>query len=293
MGTNSPNETKCLCKYTPEGQILNTSIYAEFEKAPFQDGTFRYCFKGTIKNLYGDKVYTNDFSSGKCVVKVYKNLRYFQDYNIDFICSMYAYQEAQLFNQIIKIPNKFNFIIPYGGSVHLLSGFKLFGLFKVSTNKESKQFLLPNMKVSIEPFLDGTYTKFSSNSGYENPDFDAYIPAFSHFTWIHSKGRKVVLDVQGIFKNGRYYLTDPACQSLEQLYGNSDLGAMGLIKFLMCHKHNNICQNWKWVPKEISGILKSYNTLSIKRTSFKFENEKNIKTYTPIYINLLKMVRFD
>ena len=68
---------------------------------------------------------------------------------------------------------------------------------------------------------------------------------------------------------------------------------MGLIKFLMCHKHNNICQNWKWVPKEINGILKSYNTLSIKRTSFKFENEKNIKTYTPIYINVLKMVRFD
>ena len=71
------------------------------------------------------------------------------------------------------------------------------------------------------------------------------------------------MDVQGIFKNGRYYLTDPACQSLEQLYGNSDLGAMGLIKFLMCHKHNNICQNWKWVPKEISGILKSYNTYRI------------------------------
>ena len=76
------------------------------------------------------------------------------------------------------------------------------------------------MKVAIEPFLNGKYIKFSSNSGYENPDFDAYIPSFSHFTWIQSKWTRVVLDVQGIFKNGRYYLTDPACQSIDQKFGN-------------------------------------------------------------------------
>ena len=293
MGVSCPNETKCLCKYLSGGEAINTQIYAEFEEKFFQKGTFRYCYKGTIKNLNGDEVTTNDFYTGKCVVKVYQNNRFTQDYYIDFICSLYAYEEARLFNEIIKIPNKLNFIIPYGGSVHLLAGFKLFGLFKVSTNDDSKKYLSPDMKVAIEPYLDGTYIKFSSNTGYENPDFDAYIPAFSHFTWIHSKGRRVVMDVQGIFKNGRYYLTDPACQSLEQLYGNSDLGAMGLIKFLICHKHNNICQNWKWIPMEFNGLLRSFNALSIKRTSFRFENEKNIKTYTPVYINLLKLVRFD
>ena len=37
------------------------------------------------------------------------------------------------------------------------------------------------MKVVIEPFLDGDYIKFSSNTGYENPNFDAYIPSFYHF----------------------------------------------------------------------------------------------------------------
>ena len=44
---------------------------------------------------------------------------------------------------------------------------------------------------------------------------------------------------------------------------------------------------------EFNGLLRSFNALSIKRTSFRFENEKNIKTYTPVYINLLKLVRFD
>ena len=127
---------------------------------------------------------------------------------IDFIGSQYAYQQALLFNNVIGIPNKLNFILPYAGSVHLLAGFKLFGLFKVSTNDDSKKFLSPNMKVAIEPYLFGKYIKFSSNSGYENPDFDAFIPAFSHFTWIQSKGTSVVLDVQGVFRDGRYYLTD-------------------------------------------------------------------------------------
>ena len=135
------------------------------------------------------------------MVKVYKNQAYTQDYLLDFIGSQYEYEMALLFNQVIRIPNKLNFVLPYAGSVHLLAGFKLFGLFKVSTNDESKKYLSPNMKVAIEPFLDGQYTKFSSNSGYENPDFNAYIPAFSHFTWIYSKGTRVVMDVQGIFKN--------------------------------------------------------------------------------------------
>lgn len=293
MGVSCSNETKYLYKLLPGGGIIKKNIYSEFDEKPFAHGTFRYCFKGKIKDLEGDEITTNDFKSGKCVVKVYKNTKYTQDYLIDFIGSQYAHEEAKSYNQIIEVPNKLNFILPYGGSIHMLAGFKLFGLFKVSTNEHSKKYLSPDMKVAIEPFLDAQYIKFSSNTGYENPDFDAYIPSFSHFTWIHSKGKRVVMDVQGIFVSGKYYLTDPACQSLEQKFGNSDLGAMGLIKFLLCHKHNNICRNWKWIPKEFDGILKTFNAYSIKRTSFSFEHQKNIQKYTPIYVNLLKSINFD
>jgi hypothetical protein len=293
MGTSCANETKYLYKLLPGGNIIKKKIYSEFNEKPFAHGTFRYCFKGIIKDLEGDEITTNDFKSGKCVVKVYKKAKYTQDYLIDFIGSQYAYEEAKSYNKIIETPNKLNFILPYGGSVHILAGFKLFGLFKVSTDDRSKKYLSPDMKVAIEPFLDAQYIKFSSNTGYKNPDFDAYIPSFSHFTWIHSKGKRVVMDVQGIFVSNKYYLTDPACQSLEQKFGNSDLGAMGLIKFLLCHKHNNICRNWKWIPKEFDGILKGFNAYSIKRTSFSFEHQKNIEKYTPIYVNLLKSINFD
>ena len=205
--------------------------------------------------------------------------------------SQYAYEQAILFNNLIKIPNKMNFVLPYAGSVHLLACFKLFGLIKIS-NDDAEKYLSKDMKVAIEPYLYGNYIKFSSNSGYENPDFDAYIPAFSHFTWIYSRGTRVVMDVQGVFKNGKYYLTDPACQSLEQKFGNSDLGAMGICKFISCHKHNNICENWQWIPKSFEGLLKAYNASSIKRTSFVFENWKNIEKFRPLYMNLLQHIRF-
>ena len=55
-----------------------------------------------------------------------------------------------------------------------------------------------------------------------------------HYSWILYRGRKVILDVQGVFSNKKYYLTDPAVQSVDQEFGGSDLGAMGLIKFILC-----------------------------------------------------------
>ena len=293
MGVNCPNETKCLYKILSNGSTLKKDFYAEFKASFFDQGAFRYCYRGILKDLDGDEITTNDFPSGKCVVKVYKNTCYTQDYLIDFIGSQFAYEQAQMFNNLIKIPNKLNFVLPYAGSIHLLASFKLFGLFKISTNDEAKKYLSPDMKVAIEPFLEGEYIKFSSNSGYENPDFDAYIPAFSHYTQIYSRGTRVVLDVQGVFKNKKYYLTDPACQSLDEKFGNSDLGAMGLCKFILCHKHNDICRNWIWIPSQFQNMLKAYNATSIKRTSFNFENRKNIQTYRPLYLNLLKYINFN
>ena len=138
MGVSCPNETKCLSKVLSNGSTIRKNFYAEFNTSYFAKGGFRYCYIGTIKNLSGDEITTNDFPTGKCVVKVYINQNFTQDYLLDFIGSEYAYEMAILYNQIIRIPNKLNFILPYAGSVHLLAGFKLFGLFKVSTNENSK-----------------------------------------------------------------------------------------------------------------------------------------------------------
>ena len=68
---------------------------------------------------------------------------------------------------------------------------------------------------------------------------------------------------------------------------------MGLCKFIVCHRHNDYCKNWVWVPPQLNGILASVNANSIKRTSFTFDNMKNIQKYIPIYYNFLQTVKFD
>lgn len=64
--------------------------------------------------------------------------------------------------------------------------------------KKKYKFLSEGCQVAIDTFIKGKYEKFNSNTGYENPLFKNTIPAFSHFTWLNSKGKVVVMDVQGI-----------------------------------------------------------------------------------------------
>ena len=46
----------------------------------FEQGAFRYCYKGAIKNLKRDSIITIDFPLGQCVVKIYKKQFFTQDY---------------------------------------------------------------------------------------------------------------------------------------------------------------------------------------------------------------------
>lgn len=39
----------------------------------------------------------------------------------------------------------------------------------------------------------------------------------------------VVCDLQGVITDDRFLLTDPAVNSLEQLFGNTDCGKQGMI----------------------------------------------------------------
>ena len=45
MGVSCPNETKCLFKVLPSGQMLRQNIYAEFEEKSFSEGAFSIVLK--------------------------------------------------------------------------------------------------------------------------------------------------------------------------------------------------------------------------------------------------------
>lgn len=268
-------KTNNLFKVLDNSNLIDQNIYALLIKK-IESGSFRDCYKGEIKDKFGNFTTTKDFPSGECVVKIYKDPKYTQDFEKDFESSKVANEQALLFNKKIDIPNKINYILPYATYIDINGREEL---------------------ISIEPFLEGDFKKFYNNDGEEveqedGKRFNKHCSAFSHFTWLNFRGRMVITDLQGIFKKGKFYLTDPACQSLEQSYGNSDLGAQGIIKFLLFHKCTSICKKWPLLNiKFLKKFLTANDAASIKATKYSFEMTKNEK-YRPIYEGLLAQFNF-
>ena len=266
-------ETKYLYSIH-KGQFLDKQdFFVEFERKPFDiSGTFRNCHKGKILDRNRNVVTTEDFKTGKCVVKIPKNGTGTYNYKLDFICSEEAISLAKKYNnEVAKIPDKLNFLLPYGARLD-------YGDNKI---------------VSVEPFLEGEYIKFYNNDGEPYNRYKS-LTAFCHYTWIINKGRKVITDIQGIKLNNKFYLTDPACQSLEMKYGESDLGVQGLIKFLLYHKCNDICREWKWIDINSYFKLTKNEKASIKNSKYKFQSIINDKynKYLEIYQKCLELIGY-
>ena len=90
----------------------------------------------------------------------------------------------------------------------------------------------------VEPYLAGDYKKHNNNWGYVN-DNDRNTPqAFSHFTHVHTRGRYLVVDIQGV---GDMY-TDPQVHSNDgKGFGIGNCGQEGIRKFFATHECNALC----------------------------------------------------
>lgn len=99
-----------------------------------------------------------------------------------------------------------------------------------------------------EDFIDGRYQKFNTNSGWvaRDPQYDT-LQAFSHFTWVHSRKKMVICDLQGVQKGTEFLLTDPAFhhKTLICKYGGTNLAGPGIQKFFRTHTCNRICVTMK------------------------------------------------
>lgn len=93
---------------------------------------------------------------------------------------------------------------------------------------------------AVEPFLSGDFTKYSSNSGYVTDEIIRYTPhAFSHFTFEYSRGREIVVDVQGVGD----MLTDPQVHTRSgEGFGRGNMGLRGMALFFASHECNPICK---------------------------------------------------
>lgn len=115
--------------------------------------------------------------------------------------------------------------------------------------------------VSLEPFLEGEYTKYNSNSGWVNDDMgnktNQAAQAFSHFTFERSKGRFLVSDLQGVGE----MLTDPAVHTLDPDRFNlssSNLGEEGFKFFFASHECNDVCRRLQLKTSQAMVRSRSY-----------------------------------
>lgn len=65
---------------------------------------------------------------------------------------------------------------------------------------------------------------------------------FQHYTFIKSRRYAICCDLQGVLDGAKYLLTDPAVNSLDKRFGNTDMGVDGILQVLGTHKCNSLCK---------------------------------------------------
>ena len=246
-------------------------FFVEFDDF-LNEGTYRECYFGQYFNKDKEEIPINEYNTGDCVVKIPKKNSY--NHKFDFICSEFANNLAIKYNrEVAKISNKIKFILPYGAKLEEFKGKK------------------DNRIVSVEPYIGQDFYKYFNNDGSPLIKDDS-LSAFSHYTWIINKGRKVITDLQGVRKDdNRFILTDPACQSLGRDYGASDLGVQGLIRFMLNHECNEICENWEWINIDEHFNLPNNEKETIKSSKVLLPIAKT-NIYLKKYKELLESIDF-
>lgn len=88
-----------------------------------------------------------------------------------------------------------------------------------------------------------------------------YLLAFSHFTYVRSGGKLMVVDLQGALQKSmdgqkRFLLTDPAIHhrrrrsEKSRQYGRTDLGGKGMRSFFETHTCNELCRLFEFRVKK-------------------------------------------
>eukprot|EP01013_Petalomonas_cantuscygni_P025376 TRINITY_DN4730_c0_g1_i1.p1 TRINITY_DN4730_c0_g1~~TRINITY_DN4730_c0_g1_i1.p1 ORF type:complete len:234 (+),score=49.59 TRINITY_DN4730_c0_g1_i1:162-863(+) len=97
--------------------------------------------------------------------------------------------------------------------------------------------------LACEPYIAGEYRKHNNNWGYVNPEVMRNTPhAFSHFTWHYSKGKLLIVDIQGV----QDIYTDPQIHTMDgESYGVGNMGVRGIQQFFETHFCNDLCRSLK------------------------------------------------
>ncbi|XP_074934227.1 transient receptor potential cation channel subfamily M member 6 isoform X2 [Phalacrocorax aristotelis] len=114
-----------------------------------------------------------------------------------------------------------------------------------------------NQWLTIEKYMTGEFRKYNNNNGDEiTPSslLEELMLAFSHWTYVYTRGELLVLDLQGVGEN----LTDPSVikpedkKSGKMVFGPANLGEEAIRNFITKHRCNSCCRRLKLPDLRIS-----------------------------------------
>jgi len=266
--------------------ILQTS-QGEFklDENPFAHGSNRKAYKATgVTGQYNNKKYVAKIpSTSKLLLSFYEN---HQDITNMSLCR--------------TIVDSFKHQIGHNNSNSIIVNDSMICMVKEQSNYKVLWFIpvyygpfKEKLPIWVEPELNGKFIKFNNNFKYIG-DHSKTIQALSHFSWMNSKGKILLCDLQGVKTEKGYILTDPAILSTKcGKYGLTDLGPTGIMNFFNAHVCNDICNKWP-VPKiknnkwllELNNQTDSCTTYSfnLKEMGFTIETIKEIEEeYEKVY----------
>ncbi|CAH1777725.1 unnamed protein product [Owenia fusiformis] len=229
-----------LWKYNPEESMWSTQPTLLYVGEEIKVAT-----KGAQRDVYNVQYLEQEEPLSRYAGKVYRVKRPIRQYQQDVVCQMTARYYTALFNKA------------------LLASLQLGSTKSRETRVTSTQIqFLPVVHVqtitengelggymNIEPFVDETFIKITNNATYRNVKLDdGLATAFSHFSYVESGGKLMVVDLQGWLgkdNDAVVLLTDPQIHSETFThFGSSNHGKRGFKAF------------WEKVHPECSHVCK-------------------------------------
>eukprot|EP00931_Biecheleriopsis_adriatica_P114744 TRINITY_DN90659_c0_g1_i1.p1 TRINITY_DN90659_c0_g1~~TRINITY_DN90659_c0_g1_i1.p1 ORF type:complete len:504 (-),score=61.72 TRINITY_DN90659_c0_g1_i1:141-1652(-) len=222
-------------------------------KRPFAQGALRYAFHLFLSTNKNERLH---LVTKESKYKVPQNSA--QDvYNYFLENHSRAQQLASKFNEAV--------VERTSASLHQILNVQFVQAHVIQVSDESSETGL--RYVTAERFIPGDFIKLNSNDGFVNLQVDADLAdlagAFSHFTFDHTAGSELCVDIQGVARKW----TDPQFHSRTEKFGPGDLGKTGMRRFFKSHRCSRFCIALK-LRRVDSRTLTSGDVVQAKSPSF-------------------------
>ncbi|XP_018646177.1 elongation factor 2 kinase, putative, partial [Schistosoma mansoni] len=211
-----PEETAKRYRYNAiRGKWIEDIVHVKIENSPFNRGAMRECFRAKKLSNFShcsDWSHASNHVAKRYIEKV-ENHVYFDDVRLQMDAKLWGEEYSRQPSAPKKVDISQTCVLEF-------------------INRPEKPLY------HLEHFIEGTYRKYNSNSGFVD-DLSRNTPqAFSHFTFERSGHRLIVVDIQGV---GNLW-TDPQIHTFNgKSYGDGNLGIRGMALFFYTHRCNPLC----------------------------------------------------